>query len=77
MWGLLFVAFNIAPPRSVRPLFSTWLNQFGGKLKRQALAIASAFCWAIWLSRNDMIFDKSSIKIFLQILFRDAHWLWS
>jgi hypothetical protein len=29
--------FNIAPPRSVRHMYGTWLNQFGGKLKRQVL----------------------------------------
>jgi hypothetical protein len=44
LWGLIFVAFNVAPPRSVCHLFGTWLNQFGGKLKRQTLAGASAFC---------------------------------
>jgi hypothetical protein len=69
------VAFNIAPPRNVRHLFGSWLDQFGGKLKRQALAGASAFCWAIWLSRNDVVFDKSLIKTFLQVLFRGTHWL--
>jgi hypothetical protein len=40
-------------------MFGSWLNQFGEKLKRQALAGASAFCWAIWLSRNEVVFDKS------------------
>jgi hypothetical protein len=43
MWGLLFVAFNIVPPWSVRHLFGTWLNQFERKLKRHALVGASAF----------------------------------
>jgi hypothetical protein len=47
MWGLLYLAFNIVPPRSVRHMFGTWLNQFGEKLKRQALAGASVFCWVI------------------------------
>jgi hypothetical protein len=49
MWGLSNLAFNIVPLRSIRHMYGTWLNQFGGKLKRQALAGASAFCWAIWL----------------------------
>jgi hypothetical protein len=47
-------------------MYVTWLDQFGVKLKRQALAGASAFYWAIcWLSRNGVVFDKSSIKSFL------------
>jgi hypothetical protein len=51
-------------------LCGAWLNQFRKKLKRQALAGASAFCWAIWLSRNDVVFDKSSAKTFMQVMFQ-------
>lgn len=47
----------------------------GNKLKRQILIGASALCWAIWLSRNDIVFDKSPMKTNLQILFRGTHWL--
>jgi hypothetical protein len=43
MWGLLFVAFNIVPPWSVRHLFGTWLNQFKRKLKRHALVVRRLF----------------------------------
>jgi hypothetical protein len=60
-------------------MFDTWLHQVGGKLKRQLLTGASVFCWAIWLSRNDVVFDKSLIKFFMQVLYRGTHWLrfWS
>ena len=44
-------------------------------LKRQLLVGASALCWAIWLSRNDVVFDKSPTKTYLQILYRGTHWL--
>jgi hypothetical protein len=54
-------------------MFTTWLNQVGGKLKRQLLVSASIFCWAIWLSRNDFIFDKSPINFFIQVLYRGGH----
>jgi hypothetical protein len=65
LWGLTQIAFNISMPSSVQHMFSLWVNQVGGKLKRQLLAGASAFCWAIWLSRNDVVFDKASIKSFM------------
>jgi hypothetical protein len=64
MWGLSYLPFNIIPPRSVQHLYGSWLNQFQGKLKRQALAGALAFCWAIWLSKNDVVFDKSPYQNF-------------
>jgi hypothetical protein len=44
LWGLSHITFNIPPPHNVQLMFSTWINQFGGKLKRQILAGASAFC---------------------------------
>jgi hypothetical protein len=72
MWGLSNLAFNIVPPQIVHHMYGTWLN---GKLKRQALARASAFCWIIWLSRNDVIFDKFPMKNFIQVHYRGTHWL--
>jgi hypothetical protein len=49
------------------------MNIMGGKLRQQLLAGASAFCWAIWLSRNDVVFNKSPIKYFLQVLYRGTY----
>jgi hypothetical protein len=77
IWGLSQFPFNIVPPHNVHHMFGTWLHQFGGTLKRQVLAGASTFCWAIWLSRNELIFDKSPMKTFMQVLYRGTHWLWS
>jgi hypothetical protein len=62
------LAFNITTPCNVRHMFGSWLNQFQGKLKRQALTGASFLCWAIWLSRNNVVFDKSPTKSLLQVL---------
>jgi hypothetical protein len=33
---------------------------------------ASAICWAIWLSRNDVVFDKSPMKTFMQVIYRET-----
>ena len=35
----------------------------------------SAMCWVIWLSRNDVVFNKCQPKTFLQVLFRGMYWL--
>jgi hypothetical protein len=60
-------------------MFDPWVNQVGGKIKRQLLAGALAFCWAIWLSRNDVMFDKAPIKSFMYVLYMGTYWLrfWS
>jgi hypothetical protein len=52
-------------------MFRIWMNQVGGKLKWQVLAGAFAFCWAIWLSRTDVVFNKSSINICMQVLYME------
>ena len=36
---------------------------------------ASALYCVIWLSRNDVVFDKSPTKTYLQLLYRGTHWL--
>jgi len=39
------------------------------------LTAASALLWALWISRNEIVFDKCKPKFFLQVLFRGTHWL--
>jgi hypothetical protein len=36
---------------------------------------ASTLCWAIWLTRNDFVFNKSQKQTFLQELFWGTYWL--
>jgi hypothetical protein len=75
IWGLTHITCSILLPHTIQHMFgSSWTNQARGKLKRQLLAGASAFCWAIWLTRNDVVFDKSPIKSFIQVLYRGTHW---
>jgi hypothetical protein len=68
LWGIVQITFNIPLPQNIQHLFTGWINQAIGKLKRQLLAGTSAFCWVIWLSRNDVVFNKSLIKSFMQVL---------
>jgi len=39
------------------------------------LIAAAALSWTVWLTRNEVIFDKSRPKSFLQVLFRGTHLL--
>ncbi len=36
---------------------------------------ASAIYWALWLCRNNVVFDKSSSITYMQVIFRATYWL--
>lgn len=79
IWGLVEICFGLKPPHNTMHMFSSWLNGIGGRLKQLLLVGASAICWAIWLSRNDVVFDKSPMKTFMQVIYRGTYWFrfWS
>lgn len=48
----------------VENLFGDLYKQYGKDLSLLLLAGAAAFCRTLWLTRNDIIFDKCSPKTF-------------
>ena len=56
-------------------LFPVWSKNGHKKYNSLLLTVAAAFCWAIWLTRNEVVFDKCRTKTFLQVLFRGTYWL--
>jgi hypothetical protein len=55
-------------------LFTGWLDGINRKLKSKILVGASAICWVIWLTRNNIIFDKAATPSYLQVIFRGTYW---
>jgi hypothetical protein len=43
-------------------------------MKSLILVDASAICWGIWLTWNNMIFDKTVALSYLQVIFRGTYW---
>jgi hypothetical protein len=74
LWHAVFFAFGINGPRSVTDMFTTWLHTSGLKQRKQILVDTSALCWTIWTSRNEVIFDKSPTKTYMQVLYRATYW---
>jgi hypothetical protein len=68
MWRLLSVCFGLQRPRSVR-------HDLGIDSNTKHLVTTRALWWAIWISRNDLIFDKILMFTYLQVLFRGTYWL--
>jgi hypothetical protein len=57
----------------------SWLNGTPRKFMSQILLGAAALCWAMWLNRNDMIFNNAKPNTFMQLIFRATFWIraWS
>jgi hypothetical protein len=51
-------------------MFTGWLVGIDKKLKSQIFVGASVICWAIWLTRNNIVFDKVAAPSYLQAIFR-------
>jgi hypothetical protein len=49
------------------------LSSFPRKQRALVFIGVAGFCWALWLSRNDMVFQKSKRKSFLQVMFRGTY----
>jgi hypothetical protein len=56
-------------------MFNGWLNGINKKLMYKILVGASALCWEIWLSRNDMVFNNTRDVTHMQVIFRATHWI--
>ena len=67
-----FNVWDIAS-QSIDDLFNRWSKTGGNKHNSLLLTAASALCWAVWITRNEMVFDKCKPKSFLQVLFRGTH----
>jgi hypothetical protein len=55
-------------------MFTNWLLGLGHKRRKLLLVGVSAICWAIWISINDIVFAKSPMKTYMQVLFKATHW---
>jgi hypothetical protein len=67
------IIFNIQNPASVLHLFTDWASIGGVRNRKLCLTGAAAVIWAIWTSRNDLVFDNSPTKTYMQVLFRGTH----
>ena len=75
LWRLISVVFNLPMPSNVNHMFTHWLNGLRRQRKYQALVGACPILWAIWLTRNDITFNRARVSSSLQVLFRGTYWI--
>jgi hypothetical protein len=80
VWSTVSITFfDIKKPRSMNDIFGAWIKSFSVKQRKHVLLGVAAVCWAIWLSRNDSVFQRSKPCSYLQVIFKSAFWIrsWS
>jgi len=75
LWRSIHLLFGSLPPTSIDDLIENWFKVGNKKYNTLLLTATSALLWAIWLTRNEIVFHKRKPKYLLQVLFRGTHWL--
>ena len=66
--------FDLLPSR-VSNMFGTWLGGFHKRLRNIALLGAATTVWALWLHKNNLVFEKKTNSSPLQVIYAIFHWL--
>jgi hypothetical protein len=74
IWSTIQITFNIHMHVSVLHLFSVWTTSLGQRMRKFVLIGAAILCWVLWTSRNNIVFDNSPIKTYMQILYHRTYW---
>jgi hypothetical protein len=70
----LYLISGLGPPHNIKHTFGAWIHNINSS-KRQLLFVGiGAMLWGVWLSRNDVVFNKSPILSFMQVIYRGTHW---
>jgi hypothetical protein len=79
VWRIIQVSFNISPPLNIQHMFNGWVQGIDKKIMYKILIGACTLRWAMWLSQNDVFFDKVRVFNPMQVIFRGTHWIrhWS
>jgi hypothetical protein len=79
VWRIVFSTYNIPPPTNIKNMFGNWLNGIDKETKSRIRIGVSALCWAIWRSRNNVVFNNANNSNFLQVIHMATQWIqdWS
>jgi hypothetical protein len=59
MWEIICFTFGATKPVDAENHFGPWLRSFSIKPRNLVLIGTAAFCLTLWITRNDLVFQKS------------------
>ena len=75
VWRAVQFSLGLYLPTTISNMFDGWLLGVDKKKSKLILVGASAICWALWLTSNDMVLDKSPSISYMQVIFKATYWL--
>jgi hypothetical protein len=65
---------GLAPPTNIRNTFGVWVQNMNHSKRKLLFVGIGAMLWKVWLSRNDIVFNKSPTLSYMQVIYRGTHW---
>lgn len=74
IWRVIQVTFGLSIPLNIKHVFGDWVQRMKEKDKKLLFVGMGAMFWSIWLSRNDIVFNKTPISSYMQVMLRATYW---
>jgi hypothetical protein len=73
IWRVIQLVSGLAPPNNIRHMFGAWVHEMNSSNRQIFLVSIGAMLSTIWLSRNDVVFNKVSISSSMQVIFKGTY----
>ena len=70
VWRMVYLPTGLTQPRSIRHMFGSWLSNQNNKSRNLIWVGVASLYWAIWRTRNDIIFDRIKIELNITRFYR-------
>jgi hypothetical protein len=70
----VFVTSGVTPLVSINHLFGAWVLNINSQTRKLVLVGIGAILWSMWLSRNNIAFDKKPIFWYMQVIYSGTYW---
>jgi hypothetical protein len=63
VWRAVHITFGVVTLTSINHMYGDWLHGLNTRAKSLIMVGVAMLCWALWLSRNDIVFEKSYVGV--------------